>query len=116
MFSDILTMKMLLTRLLLHQNGGVIWSKGTINIKGGVFLENKSKEHGGVFYIEAESKLTVTGGRFETNTAEDGGVAAVYDNSTLQVEGGVFSGCVAKDSGGVFYVDDGGNIEVRISV
>lgn len=94
-----------------HQNGGVVWTKGDINISGGMFTENTTPESGGVFFGSEESSITLDGGMFEKNMAEDGAVASVSDGSTLRVENGVFTGNVAEGQGGAFSVIGGGDIQ-----
>lgn len=94
----------------------MIWSKGKLNIEGGLFIENENPENGGVLYASEDSIFTVTGGTFEDNKSGGGAVAAVGEDATLHVEGGTFSGNIANEAGGVFNVIDGGVIEVHMNV
>ena len=92
----------------------MFWSKGTVNISGGTFTENYSRENGGVFFASNPSKFIVNGGVFANNTSKDGGVAVVGDEANLLVESGAFSWNEAESQGGAFSVEEGGGIQVLI--
>lgn len=96
-----------------RQNGGVIWSKSSISIEGGTFIENDSQENGGVLFASEESEFILTGGVFENNTSKGGGVAVVDEAASLRVEGGLYSGNEAASQGGAFAVFVGGEIQVQ---
>ena len=92
----------------------MFWSKGTVNISGGTFTENYSRENGGVLFAANPSKFIVNGGVFANNTSKDGGVAVVGDEANLLVESGAFSWNEAEIQGGAFSVEEGGGIQVLI--
>lgn len=63
--------------------GGVIYAyNGTINIRGGVFMNNSAKGVGGVLFAENNSQakptINISGGVFENNSAGDGASRALY--------------------------------------
>lgn len=70
------------------QSGGVIWTKGTIEVRGGNFSKNDGNDLGGVIYSADESATFVTGGEFKENEANDGGVIYVGSEFQLSVSGG----------------------------
>ena len=57
--------------------------------------------------------MTVSNGHFESNKTLDGGVVYVGEDAALSVHGGVFTGNVARNGGGVFWKEDGWNIELK---
>ncbi len=79
--------------------GAVINVKdGTVDVKGGTFLQNISKSTGGAIYSDGGT-VTVTDGTFRNNEASQG--AAVYNNDgTLTITGGNFNGNIASGKGG----------------
>ena len=65
-------------------------------------------------YASEESSVNVPSGNLKGNEALDGGVAYVGENAALGVHRGVFTGNLAENGGGVFWTEDGGDIEVHI--
>ena len=94
------------------QGGGVIWTKGKVDIMGGEFVGNEASSDGGVIISADGSTTLLAGGVFGGNTAIDGGVVHVGERSELWVEGGTFTKNNAHNSGGVFAVTEGGFIQV----
>ena len=94
------------------QGGGVIWTKGKVEILGGHFFNNDASGKGGVIISSDGSTTILAGGVFEKNRAFDGGVVYVGEETELWVESGTFTENEAQNSGGVFAVSEGGSIQV----
>ncbi|CAM9293851.1 unnamed protein product, partial [Laminaria digitata] len=92
--------------------GGVVWTKGKIEILGGRFLGNTASGLGGVINSADGSTTILAGGVFQENSAIDGGVVYVGDESDLWVEGGEVSDNKANNGGGAFFISEGGNIQI----
>lgn len=94
------------------QSGGVIRTKGILDILDGNFLGNRAKDVGGVIISSDNSTVTLKGGVFEGNNATDGGVVDVGLDSELLVTGGNFSHNEASNRGGVFFIGENCNLAV----
>ena len=80
--------------------GGVIGSYGTVNIFGGTFKDNSSRE-GGV--IASYGKLNITGGTFENNKAtSNGGVIRLGQKATATIKGASFNKNEARSGGAIY--------------
>lgn len=90
-----------------------MWTKGTIEILGGRFLDNRAKDSGGVIMSADESITIIADGEFEGNKASDGGVVYVGSESNLSVSDGVFTENEASNFGGAIFVGEDGNLRVR---
>lgn len=96
------------------RQGGVVWTKGNLTVRGGTFARNAADDAGGVFKLSDGCTATLVDGRFEGNEAGGGGGAvSVVSGAKLLVEGGEYSENEARVNGGAFYVDEEGDIEVR---
>lgn len=96
----------------LPQSGGVIWSKGELNIRGGRFSENSASEGGGVIHAAGSCSATLTAGVFENNQALNGGMVYVGDDAAVVIQGGSAWKNVAKNGGGAIYADSNGVLSV----
>lgn len=94
------------------QSGGVISTKGTLNILGGEFRGNRAEDRGAVIRSDDESTTELAGGVFIENYAADGGVVFVESNSQLTVSGGELCDNEANKRGGAFCVTENGSIKV----
>ena len=83
-----------------EKRGGVIGSYGTLNISGGAFKGNSSRE-GGV--IASYGKLNITGGVFENNSAKtNGGAIRLGQNAIASIIGASFNKNEAKSGGAIY--------------
>ena len=83
-----------------EKRGGVIGSYGTLNISGGAFKGNSSRE-GGV--IASYGKLNITGGVFENNSAKtNGGAIRLGQNAIASIRGASFNKNEAKSGGAIY--------------
>ena len=81
------------------REGGVIASYGKLNITGGIFENNSATSNGGVIRLGQEAIATITGASFNKNEANSGG--AIYNSNELTInEGVVFSENTSNDNGG----------------
>ena len=90
-----------------------MWTKGRVDVLGGLFVDNEASDKGGVVIAGDDSTTILAGGVFERNSAIEGGVVYVGDGSNLSVGSGTFYKNEASNTGGVFSVSDGGNLKVR---
>lgn len=88
--------------------GGVYVPKGTVNISGGNFCENKAlgNSNGGGFLIDTGT-LTISGGTFESNNAGNDGGAVYLNNGKVTMTGGSITGNTVPGNGGGLYVNGG---------
>lgn len=81
------------------KEGGVIASYGKLNITGGVFENNKAKTNGGAIRLGQKAIASITGASFNKNEAKFGG--AIYNSNELIINNGViFSENKSNDNGG----------------
>lgn len=90
----------------------MIWTKGTVDILGGVFIDNHADNTGGVIMAGEESTTRLTGGEYQGNRASDGGVVYVRSGAELFVSGDTFSENKASNFGGAFFVGEDGILKV----
>lgn len=91
-----------------------MWTKGTLEVQGGLFHSNRAKDIGGVIYSADGSTTLVAGGQFEGNKASDGGVVYAGSGSQLFVSSGEFLDNEASNAGGALFVNDNGMLKVCI--
>lgn len=90
------------------ENGGGVYSDGTVNLSGGTIKENTANASGGGVYNKGTANLTGT--NIESNTATTSG-GGVYNAKTLNMSGGTIGGrstSAANDApkgGGVYNAD-----------
>lgn len=81
------------------KEGGVIASYGKLNITGVVFENNKAKTNGGAIRLGQKAIASITGASFNKNEAKFGG--AIYNSNELIINNGViFSENKSNDNGG----------------
>ena len=92
-------------------DGGVVSVNegGNVFVHGGIYSDNIA-DSGGV--VQIDGYVTLFDGQFEGNGAYNGGVVFVSYGGKLIVQGGIYSKNNADNGGGVFWRDDGGDLEV----
>lgn len=89
-----------------------MWTKGTIEVRGGQFLHNSARNSGGVVNLGDKSTMVLADGEFQGNQAPDGGVVFVGSDAHVLVSEGNFMDNKATDCGGAFYVGKDGTLKV----
>ena len=92
-----------------HNDGHVIWVKGTSNVTlrdsaGGGALTGGYAENGGGINIAENATLNLYNVTVAGNTAEDGG--GIYVHGTLNINGAVVFNNSATDDGGAIHIND----------
>lgn len=84
-------------------NGGAIWSRGSVSHSGGTIeFTNNDARKGGAIFIDNAGTVTLNAATFTTNTASyDGGAIQAYGTSITG--GGSFTGNTAGNLGGAIY-------------
>ncbi|NEG79309.1 MSCRAMM family protein [Bifidobacterium avesanii] len=88
-------------------NGGVIYSRGAVVVKSGLYEGNEATgtvggQGGGAFHLkESTSTLSIAGGTFRNNESAGEGGGAVYSlrSEKLSVSAGLFEGNMATNAG-----------------
>lgn len=95
------------------QDGGVMWTRGTITILGAQLRDNSAEDVGDAILSGDNNTTIVPGGVFEGNKAYNGGAVFVESDAELAVADGVFFGNEAENSGGALFIGKRGSIKVR---
>ncbi len=83
--------------------GGGIYVSGTLTLKGGEILNNKSLTNGGGIYSTQDGKVTIEGGKVTLN-ASSGKGGGIYSEGLVEIKGGEISfNTAATAPGGVYY-------------
>ena len=87
------------------EDGGAIWSNGTLIIDGSTFYQNEGND-GGAIDNDGEGSTTITNSTFDDNEAYDGDGGAIDNSAPLTISNSTFENNDAYDDGGAIWSSD----------
>lgn len=98
------------------QEGGAIYTDGSLSTSNVNFTANDSPSDGGAIYADSDSRLSVNGGIFTGNATEYGGAIEDLSPSPAEIANATFTRQSAWNGGGDVYFAGAGALTIADSI